>query len=268
MKKINKRKLKPNPNPKLRKKNSKKENKITLFDHFKKNCYTWIIVLLCIFLLSYPHTSWKNLLYSYITYFLLLLLSYIFHYLSHKMKNILTIIHHYHHENKNFLSYASQICIELCIGIFFLPFFIFLKNQPFNGWILVFYTLLYSSIHNINYGLFRVNDVHSKHHKHVFTNLGPDVCDILFSTKHKTDKNVENISHYIPNILLLTVFLCMIKVGFAYNEKFKKIVTLFTFYISLFIFLTCVFISIYLFYDKRNLNNFKITKDPQKKDII
>ena len=35
-------------------------------------------------------------------------------------------------------------------------------------------------------------------------NFGPDICDILFGTKHSSEDCVENTKHYIPNILIIT----------------------------------------------------------------
>ena len=74
-------------------------------------------------------------------------------------------------------------------------------------WTLMFSTIFYSTIHNINYGYFRVNDVHSLHHKFPFTNVGPDLCDIMLNTKNKLNTTVENTNHYIPNIIIITILL-------------------------------------------------------------
>jgi hypothetical protein len=88
---------------------------------------------------------------------------------------------------------------------------------------LLFFTLFYSSVHNINYGYFHVNNVHSLHHKHPLTNIGPDICDVIFGTKNPLNESVENTNHYIPNILIITILILCVKYFYYSNDFFKKI---------------------------------------------
>ena len=71
--------------------------------------------------------------------------------------------------------------------------------------------LFYCSVHNINYSIFKVNSVHTLHHKEVNVNFGPDICDVLFGTKHSIEDCVENTNHYIPNILIITGIVMILK---------------------------------------------------------
>ena len=71
--------------------------------------------------------------------------------------------------------------------------------------------LFYCSVHNVNYSIFKVNKVHSLHHKEVNVNFGPDVCDVLFGTKHYSENSVENTNHYVPNILIITGIVIILK---------------------------------------------------------
>jgi hypothetical protein len=77
---------------------------------------------------------------------------------------------------------------------------------------------MYITVHNINYSIVRVNNVHRMHHGDVHYNHGPDVCDILFGTKHPSETTVENTDHYIPNILFGFVFLYGIQ--YLWNNNF------------------------------------------------
>ena len=43
--------------------------------------------------------------------------------------------------------------------------------------------IFYTTVHNINYSIFHVNNIHEKHHNDVMYNYGPDIMDILMGTK-------------------------------------------------------------------------------------
>ena len=78
-------------------------------------------------------------------------------------------------------------------------------------WIILLFTLFYTTVHNINYGILHINDVHREHHDNIFCNIGPDICDVIFSTKCEKDTDVENTNHYIPNIIISTIILFIVK---------------------------------------------------------
>jgi hypothetical protein len=42
-------------------------------------------------------------------------------------------------------------------------------------------------------------------------NFGPDVCDVMFGTKHISEDCVENTNHYIPNIIVITGIVLILK---------------------------------------------------------
>ena len=131
--------------------------------------------------------------------------AYFVHRYSHKEVNFFTALHHYHHENNNWFAYFSQIMIELLFGLVVIPGSY--AGYAMHPWATMLFVLVYSSVHNVNYGLLKVNEVHARHHDSVHENVGPDVCDILFQTKHG---EAENTTHYIPNIILaaaITFFL-------------------------------------------------------------
>lgn len=132
--------------------------------------------------------------------------AYFVHRYSHKEYNFFTALHHYHHENNNWFAYFSQMMIELLFGLVVLPGNY--GGYAMHPWATMLFTLVYSSVHNVNYGLLKVNGVHMRHHHNVNENIGPDVCDILFQTKHE---EAENTTHYIPNIILATVLTLFVK---------------------------------------------------------
>ena len=197
------------------KRNKEREKNLTLMNSIKTNYLSWIFIFASIFIISYP-----NLILAYATFFSLMVSAYFWHASSHASK-YMSIIHHYHHENNNFFSHFGQMLIELSLGIVPLICY-YLGIRVFDPWIVIFFTLFYTTIHNVNYGMLHVNKVHREHHEELFCNLGPDVCDVLFGTKSPNDIDVENTNHYIPNVIILTIlvlalqYICKNKTVFNY----------------------------------------------------
>jgi hypothetical protein len=172
---------------------------ITASNNCKKNIVSWLLIGLTVSIISYP-----NILLGITTFFFFMFIAYFYHVVTHVHKNIFSIVHHYHHENDNLFSHFIQVVLELSIPYPFVMFS-YLSDIPiFNPWIILYFMLFYCSVHNINYSIFKVNSVHRLHHKEVNVNFGPDICDILFGTKHSSEDCVENTKHYIPNILIIT----------------------------------------------------------------
>ena len=55
----------------------------------------------------------------------------------------------------------------------------------------------------------------------MYTNIGPDICDIAFGTKHPDSIEVENTNHYIPNVIIITMLILFIK--YICNDNVKDI---------------------------------------------
>lgn len=227
-------------NKKIKKK-SKKVKKITIINSLKENYISWVLIFCVVIILSY-----SNILAGVFTFLLAFLLAYISHYFVHFNRNIFTIIHYYHHENDNLLSHYSEVLFELIVNV---PAIIIhnLCHKYFfsNPWIILFTVFFYTSVHNINYGCLKVNNVHKTHHKYIKTNLGPDVCDILFGTKNPKDNYVENTNHYIPNIIISFIIVLFLKYLWN-NDENKIILTFFATSLSIIIVLMVSFLSIYL----------------------
>lgn len=172
---------------------------ITASNNCKKNILSWLLIGMTVSIISYP-----NILLGIATFFFFMFIAYFYHVVTHVHKNIFSIVHHYHHENDNLFSHFIQVVLELSIPYPFVMFSYLSNISIFNPWIILYFMLFYCSVHNINYSIFKVNSVHRLHHKEVNVNFGPDICDILFGTKHSSEDCVENTKHYIPNILIIT----------------------------------------------------------------
>lgn len=149
-----------------------------------------------------------------VSFLVLIVLAYWVHRESHNIRTLTTIVHHYHHENDNFLSHFSQILIELSFAFWLLPLSYFWPEATTHyvePWSVLLFALFYSSVHNWNYGQCHVNGVHRLHHINIQTNIGPDICDVAFGTKHPDDHVVENTHHYIPNVVLMATLVLLLK---------------------------------------------------------
>lgn len=191
------------------------------------NTKSWILLLVSIIIISY-----NNLLNGITTFFFMLFASHIFHYACHTALYT-NSVHIYHHKHSNYLSHISQMILEFCSILFF----IFSKHLFgwlfLNEFIVFFYYLFYTTVHNINYSIFHVNNVHENHHKLLTLNLGPDICDILFQTKFDLDSSIENTDHYTWNIFFSLIAILVGKIIWSNATSFEKII------------LTNVFVFIY-----------------------
>jgi len=139
-----------------------------------------------------------------------------------------------------------QILYEISCGGILLFLHYFFNINIVNYWIGLFCVLTYASVHNYNYSILKINNVHKLHHKYIKINYGPDLLDIIFETKHPSESKVENTDHYINNIILFTLVVLVIK-------KYINIDILIILFEILFLFL--FIISIMLWLDFRRENN-------------
>jgi len=179
---------------------------LKVVNNLKENAASWIIMLSTISIISYP-----NIFLGVLTFVVFIFIAYFFHVVAHVHKNIFSIVHHYHHENDNFFSHFIQILLELSIPYPFVIVSYFFGVKILDPWIILYFMLFYCSVHNVNYSIFKVNGVHRLHHTEVNLNFGPDVCDVMFGTKHTSEDRVENTNHYIPNIIIITFIVLILK---------------------------------------------------------
>ena len=184
------------------------------------NYKSWIILFICLYIIC-P----ENITNSISTFILLMIVTYLLHYSSHLETSYpYNIVHQYHHDHNNLFSHYIQIVLEFVV----LSLFIVLKYIKFplmhfiNEWIILFVYFFYTTVHNINYSIYHVNHVHENHHKLLFKNMGPDICDILFQTKHEPENGLENTDHYIPNIIGITFLISIMQYLWNYNNGANK----------------------------------------------
>lgn len=224
-----------------------------VYESITTNYKSWILILLSLFLISKQSKGHFSI--SFITFLTAIIAAHYIHNDVHvkiekgQNRPNLNVLHLYHHEHDNILSHAIQIILEFVSGVYFIvlkhifnifsiPLFNFIDN-----WTVIFTYIFYTVVHNINYGYFKVNEVHRNHHVHMNKNMGPDICDILFNTKY--EDNVEQHDHYIPSILFSYFFVGVIR--FIWNKlneyKIKILCVFYSIYISL-----CIFLCLCIFY--------------------
>ena len=162
-----------------------------------------------------------TLLKTWSMYLVMVLYAYVGHRIAHEpFAFMINRAHIYHHENTDWTSHLIQVCIEISASLSPLVFLYYILKldyvfYPFDPYIITLMSIFYISTHNINYGLMRVNKVHSKHHQDYSVNYGPDFCDIIFRTKYPKD-GIENTDHYIPNIIVATI------ITFCFRHFYEK----------------------------------------------
>lgn len=230
------------------------------------NWKTWVYLFVSVYWITKP----ESYLYGLLTLFMSMLFSHITHYMLHyPLFYPLNISHIYHHNNTNFMSQFVQILIEFVaflpmIGVKYLcNLYNFSYLNFIDEYILVFFYLLYTTVHNINYSIYHVNHVHEIHHKVFLQNLGPDICDLIFNTKYKPEEGVEDTNHYTPNILGALILTLLLKQLLGkknlFNTYFK--------YLYIGVYLLVVILSIYLYLETTE-TNIKIFDEKIKKLVL
>jgi uncharacterized membrane protein YeaQ/YmgE (transglycosylase-associated protein family) len=125
------------------------------------------------------------------------------------------------HHNTNINSNWKNIIIETLMNLYTegIALIIFLKLLDFgvqlrgqiyklNYPILFAWSILYTTIHNINYKII-TPICHIQHHKDKNTNYGIDFMDIIFETKY--DNNSEEMNHGALNVILIMLLIIFLK---------------------------------------------------------
>lgn len=176
------------------------------------NYKTWFLLITTLVIISLAGGI-KGLGNGFATFGILFVASHLLHYFAH-FKNAYpqNIVHLYHHEYNNFFSHFIQIVVEFVALMSFMWMKFNIASASFlNEWVIIFFYLFYTTIHNINYSILHVNRVHEMHHKLRIKNMGPDICDILFNTKYDVENSIENTDHYLPNIVICLVITLLLK---------------------------------------------------------
>lgn len=180
------------------------------FKAINKNKETYLLFLFCILVLS--GSNFPKGILTFVVGFWWVWWA---HYSAHKKRNVITVVHHYHHEHTNWFAHWIEIVLESQY-LFMLPLLneSFLDNL-FDKWVIIMLVLYYITVHNYNYSVLHVNKTHELHHEDKFTNMGPDIVDVICGTKNQRNKDeddyFEDIQHYTPNIIYATIVTIILK---------------------------------------------------------
>jgi len=199
--------------------NNKMDELLSFFVLNYKSCLLYFI---CSFILCD-----YNCLMAIICFLYGYFVCYIGHYIMHIdlfYFNVHSISHVYHHNNNSLFAYLLNYIIEyLTITNNIVIKYVFQQfgyNYLFiNEWIMLFLYFIYTTVHNINYSIFKVNNYHVKHHQNELTNLGPDIFDFLCGSKNKESLEHECIDHYIPNIIIAFIIVLSLKYIYCFVNK-------------------------------------------------
>lgn len=219
----------------------------TIIDFFLLNYKTCFLFTI----FSYILCDFKLFL-SLLSFFYIYLVCYLGHRLLHEellYYNIFSISHVFHHSNHSLIAYILNYIMEFLfildnIVLRFIYNIFGMDIYYINKWIIIFLWIIYTTVHNINYGYFKVNEYHLKHHDEPLSNIGPDIFDYLFSTKNKDTSNHENIDHYIPNIIGAFSIVYLLK-SFYLQNSFNQTLLFYLFIIlfivfNLFLTIACI----------------------------
>ena len=136
-----------------------------------------------------------------ITYYI-----YFIHRLVHYIPSKWNLHTLFHHKNKFKTSYLFNHIMETLLNIMFFVSFYWIKMvfklNFIDNSLILYYGIVYTSTHMINYSIFHSGLNHAKHHnidKNV-CNYGPDVIDHILNTN--CDKKFENMNHILINVII------------------------------------------------------------------
>lgn len=185
-----------------------------LYNHFSYSC----IIILFAIILTYKTI---NPFYSILLMLGLMYYSYFIHVLLHILPQKFSLHLAYHHnieqnstKNGKIISFLVE-ALFVDVGIFYLLYIlqILFKYELFPPIFILYYGLIYITVHNINYSILHIGN-HPYHHLgdkgELSTNFGPDPIDHFLGTNQNS--TFEHMYHFIPNIifcfLLTTIIYC------------------------------------------------------------
>lgn len=131
---------------------------------------------------------------------------YFIHRIAHNIPEKLNVHTLFHHSKLAETSYAFNFTVETVVNIMFFVVFYWIKNffrlNFIENSLIVYFCIVYTSVHMINYSVFHAGFNHAKHHgaNDNVCNYGPDIMDHIFQTN--CDNKLENMRHIIINVLI------------------------------------------------------------------
>lgn len=173
---------------------------------YNQYSYSFIIIIFGI-ILTYKSIS------PFYSSFLIMGLMY-YSYFIHVILHIIPEKYNPHlafHHNIDFNSTKNNKIISFIIEAFFVNvgmflllyyFQILVGYELFPPILIMYYGIIYITVHNINYSILHIGN-HQKHHLgdsgEITTNFGPDTLDHFLGTNH--DLTFEHMYHNIPNTI-------------------------------------------------------------------
>jgi hypothetical protein len=165
-----------------------------------------IVLILAIYLTMNKYSP----LHAALSIGILFFYSYFIHMLFHLLPSVINVHMIFHHiKTDNVVKKYINLFIETFVNIgFFIIFYLLQKLLHFEyvpTILILFYGLLYTSVHIINYSIFHTSEKHVTHHitsdkPSSAKNYGPDFIDHVFGTN--SDEEFKNYNHILPNILI------------------------------------------------------------------
>jgi|TARA_B110000093_G_C12966701_1_gene409979 hypothetical protein len=200
-------------------KQNERNNVKDTIESLKMNYKSWLTIFVCVLILS-KNDPGKG----FLSFGFMVLLAYFVHRASHDKRNLLSICHHYHHENNNVFSHFIQYILEFLSACMNYGIELIYPLGLLDNWVILFFYFFYTTLHNINYSIFHVNKIHEYHHENINTNIGPDICDVFFQSKKDApiEHYLENTDHYIPNILFGFIMVILLR-HFYEKEEWRPL---------------------------------------------
>lgn len=174
-----------------------------------------IIIVISIFV---EYLTISTLCVSVFTLISISLWSYFIHILFHKYSSTFGIIHQNHHNNTNNATIYDKITefilnFILFGGVIWLFPITYIQNLTdfylFNPYVILVWSIVYTSYHSFNYHIFKTNEIHREHHENLECNYGPEWFDIIFGTKCD-GSDIEDMNSAIFNIIIVSIgVLCL-----------------------------------------------------------
>jgi hypothetical protein len=184
---------------------------------YRQFSYSFVLVIFGIILthktISPLYTSFLIVGLMYYSYFIHMFL----HIIPEKYNPHLAFHHNVEynsiHNNKIISFIIEALFVDVGFFLFLYYFQILVGYELFPPILIMYYGIIYVSIHNINYSILHIGN-HQKHHfgdkGGITTNFGPDTLDHFLGTNQ--DSTFEHMYHYIPNIifafLTTAIFFC------------------------------------------------------------
>jgi hypothetical protein len=176
-----------------------------LSEFFRNQILVLLTLITCLFILTYKQYSILHISIGIVFIYLYSYFIHIFaHYFPHQI-NIHMLFHHNNKQNK-YVSFIAEFILNI---LMFLFLYIIQNITNFHivpNIVILYYGIIYVTIHNINYTIFHTSESHIIHHSSIENktyNYGPDFLDHIFNTAYTNE--YENYNHTLINIIVASL---------------------------------------------------------------